>query len=160
MSDVQQEKIGSPHHAAWIVGAGIFLFVVCRIVTLWLLDRSPQSVLENPAIAFSIPMPYSVIMIISSLIVMALCAITYWLIVQRKFWFAWGCTFLIVGAASNLADRIRYGAVMDYLHLPYLSTANIADIIICIGVSVLALTFLCNPHTYDRSTQNRDNSRN
>jgi signal peptidase II len=133
---------------------------VCRVVTLWLLDRSPQSVLENPAIAFSIPMPYSVIMIIWSLIVVALCAICFWLIAQKKFWLATGCMLLVAGAASNLADRIRYGAVMDYLHLPYLSTANIADIIICIGVSVLALTFLCNPHTYDRSTQNRDHRRN
>ncbi|MFH0923858.1 MAG: signal peptidase II [Candidatus Falkowbacteria bacterium] len=47
--------------------------------------------------------------------------------------------FLIVlGAASNLFDRLKYGFVIDYFDLKYFTVFNLADIIIVSSVIFLA----------------------
>ena len=44
-------------------------------------------------------------------------------------------SFIILGAVSNLLDRITYGFVVDYIQTPlYWWVFNIADIMITIGV--------------------------
>ena len=54
--------------------------------------------------------------------------------------------FIVGGALGNLIDRIRYGAVIDFLdfhiggaHWP---AFNIADIFICVGVGLYILNWL------------------
>jgi signal peptidase II len=44
---------------------------------------------------------------------------------------------LLGGALGNIVDRIREGAVIDYLKLPYWPAFNVADASITIGVVVL-----------------------
>ena len=43
------------------------------------------------------------------------------------------------GALGNLADRIRDGAVIDYVDLPLWPTFNLADVAITVGVALLIL---------------------
>ena len=47
---------------------------------------------------------------------------------------------LIAGAAGNLIDRARDGAVTDFVDLPWWPAFNVADI--CITVGVLALLYV------------------
>lgn len=62
-------------------------------------------------------------------------------------------SFIIAGALGNLFDRIRYGAVIDFLDF-YIGTYhwpafNFADIFICIGVFLLIffnLSFMKKNH--------------
>ena len=55
-------------------------------------------------------------------------------------------SFLAGGGASNIIDRVKHGAVTDFidLHLAgwHWPTFNVADISIALGVSLLFLTFL------------------
>ncbi|HWC26203.1 MAG TPA: signal peptidase II [Solirubrobacteraceae bacterium] len=44
---------------------------------------------------------------------------------------------LLGGALGNVADRIREGAVVDFLKLPYWPAFNVADASITIGVVIL-----------------------
>jgi signal peptidase II len=44
---------------------------------------------------------------------------------------------LIGGALGNLADRVRDGAVIDYIDLPLWPTFNLADVAIVAGVLLL-----------------------
>jgi len=44
---------------------------------------------------------------------------------------------LLGGALGNIVDRIREGAVIDFLKLPYWPAFNVADASITIGVVVL-----------------------
>lgn len=44
---------------------------------------------------------------------------------------------LLLGAWSNWWDRIVYGMVIDFIHVPWWSTFNLADVYIFIGVSLL-----------------------
>jgi signal peptidase II len=46
---------------------------------------------------------------------------------------------LIGGALGNLADRVRDGAVTDFIHLPLWPTFNLADVAIVAGVVLLLL---------------------
>lgn len=55
-------------------------------------------------------------------------------------WVAFG--LIAGGAIGNLADRIRLGAVTDFIDLPHWPNFNLADISITAGVLVLAFIFL------------------
>jgi signal peptidase II len=52
-------------------------------------------------------------------------------------WIAAG--LLVGGALGNLADRVREGAVIDFIELPAWPTFNLADVAIVAGVAVLLL---------------------
>jgi signal peptidase II len=59
--------------------------------------------------------------------------------------FAWSVPLVASGALGNLLDRIRYGYVVDFIHVHYepwdfdYPTFNVADITITIGVILLVL---------------------
>jgi signal peptidase II len=59
------------------------------------------------------------------------------------FWL--GVGLLTGGACGNLADRIRAGAVTDFLDPPLWPAFNLADVAITAGVIVIALTALAHP---------------
>lgn len=58
-------------------------------------------------------------------------------------WVAVG--LLTGGALGNLADRIRAGAVIDYIDLPHWPPFNLADTAITLGVLLLAVAYLREP---------------
>jgi len=55
----------------------------------------------------------------------------------RLIWLPAG--LLIGGALGNLADRVRDGAVIDFIDLPLWATFNLADVAIVTGVALLVL---------------------
>ena len=53
-------------------------------------------------------------------------------------WLVWlPAALLIGGALGNLADRVRDGAVTDFISLPLWPTFNLADLAIVVGVLLL-----------------------
>jgi signal peptidase II len=55
----------------------------------------------------------------------------------------WVATGLLAGGAvGNLADRIRLGAVTDFIELPHWPPFNLADMAISAGVTLLVLIYL------------------
>ena len=55
-------------------------------------------------------------------------------------WMVWlPAALLIGGALGNLADRVRDGAVTDFISLPLWPTFNLADVAITVGVLLLLL---------------------
>jgi signal peptidase II len=59
---------------------------------------------------------------------------------RRGMWVAVG--LVAGGAFGNLADRIRAGAVTDFIDLPGWPAFNLADVAITAGVALLALALL------------------
>ena len=57
-------------------------------------------------------------------------------------WLWLGVGLLTGGALGNLADRIRDGAVTDFLDPPLWPAFNVADVAITVGVIVIALSAL------------------
>ncbi len=59
---------------------------------------------------------------------------------NRAGWLIWlPAALLIGGALGNLADRVRDGAVTDFIDLPLWPTFNLADVAIVAGVLLLLL---------------------
>jgi signal peptidase II len=58
---------------------------------------------------------------------------------------AWLPTGLLLGGAlGNVIDRVRDGAVTDFIKLPHWPAFNVADIAITVGV--LSLVFVLDGH--------------
>jgi signal peptidase II len=56
----------------------------------------------------------------------------------RAGWQVWlPAALLLGGALGNLADRVRDGAVIDFIDLPLWPTFNLADLAITVGVLLL-----------------------
>jgi len=92
---------------------------------------------ENYNIAFSLPVGG---LILVGLIILIILILIYFLInlVKKNQHYLAGLLFvLIIGAASNLLDRFKYGYVVDYLDLKYFTVFNIADVMIVCSVGVL-----------------------
>ncbi len=54
--------------------------------------------------------------------------------------------FILAGAFSNIFDRLRYGCVIDFINLKFWPIFNLADIFICLGVSLLIVRFSTTDH--------------
>ncbi|HKM16724.1 MAG: signal peptidase II [Firmicutes bacterium] len=66
-------------------------------------------------------------------------------LIKRQSWYVrWGVTLAIGGAIGNLIDRIRIGAVIDFIDVTFFSIFNLADISIVAGVALLFLEVLIN----------------
>jgi signal peptidase II len=71
----------------------------------------------------------------------ALCGLVVFFVLhadRRAIWLATG--LLLGGALGNVIDRIRDGAVTDFLKLPHWPAFNVADIAITAGVVALVLS--------------------
>ena len=71
-------------------------------------------------------------------------AVIIWAAKRQEFWFSIGAGFVIGGAIGNVIDRIRYGAVADFLNMsccginnPFVF--NVADIAIFAGAALLIM---------------------
>lgn len=62
---------------------------------------------------------------------------------QSKF-VRWGVTLAIGGTIGNLIDRIRIGAVIDFIDTPIFPIFNAADITIVAGVALLFWEVIIN----------------
>ena len=51
--------------------------------------------------------------------------------------YRWGLGLLLGGALGNLVDRIRFGAVVDFIDVPWWPTFNLADVAIVAGVTLV-----------------------
>jgi len=76
-------------------------------------------------------------------LVAALCGLIVFFVLhgeRRGIWLATG--LLLGGALGNIIDRVRDGAVTDFVKLPHWPAFNVADIAITVGVVVVALSAL------------------
>jgi len=105
----------------------------------------------NPGTSFSLfrNLGESAPLIIIILTGVIIGAIGYHLFMRTKLGYEkWALSLIVGGALGNLIDRIRFGAVIDFLdfhvrgwHWP---AFNIADIFITIGVMVLVIWWIIN----------------
>jgi signal peptidase II len=96
---------------------------------------------HNTGIAFGIAGGGGAAVIVSTLAALSLIVYLFWRDPGRPWmWVAVG--LLAGGALGNLADRVREGAVTDFIDLPLWPPFNIADMAITGGVALLAFLYL------------------
>lgn|SRR6185369_4402483 len=81
--------------------------------------------------AFSLSLPSSLIIFFS--ISVLLLFFFFWLGEdERSLSFAW--IILMAAGASNLLERIFFGCVYDYIHVPYFTSFNAADAFLTVSI--------------------------
>lgn len=84
---------------------------------------------------FSLPRLLMVTMIIALMVVLL------WIVVQEYVqghrWHVAALSFMLIGAFSNLWDRLQHGFVIDFIRVPFWSVFNFADMYIVGGAVVL-----------------------
>jgi len=140
-------KVGTKTTA--LLAAVVFLVAVDRLLKAWVISLKPEINLmgdwfrlvlaKNQGIAFSLPLFGQWLNIIIILIIIAL--IYFFVLNIKKAAYFMSVLYLaiILGASSNLYDRLKYGHVIDYFSLKYYSVFNVADIMIIIGIIGLLL---------------------
>jgi signal peptidase II len=94
---------------------------------------------RNTGIAFSLLSGGGPLVVIVAVVALgALLAFFLTHLHRRLVWLPTG--LLLGGAAGNLIDRIRLGAVTDFIKLPHWPAFNVADI--CVTAGVIALVYV------------------
>jgi signal peptidase II len=92
---------------------------------------------RNKGVAFGLGGDISAV-VIGGTIVVLVGLLVFLAARSKRGWPIWlPAALLIGGALGNLADRVRDGAVIDYIDLPLWPTFNLADVAIVAGVLLL-----------------------
>lgn len=94
---------------------------------------------ENYYIAFSLPLTGDILIILVILTITALILFCLYRFNKREYSELTGLVLIILGASSNLYDRIKYSFVIDYLDLKYFTVFNLSDLMIVAGVFLLLI---------------------
>ena len=90
---------------------------------------------ENKGIAFSLPLPADIILLITPLIIFGV--FMYWNKREVKTpLLNYATNLIIFGALSNFLDRMLFGYTIDYIRI-FTGIINLADIVIVLGVALL-----------------------
>lgn len=128
--------------------SGFFLLVIDQILkyiartnsdfTKYIIDPwLGWEYLGNPGIAFSLPIPNFLLIIITPLIILYLVilAIKYY---KKKPLLTLGLILIIFGATSNFIDRVLFSLTIDYIRI-ITSVINLADVVIVAGAILVVL---------------------
>jgi len=148
MKEKYYEKIG------FIIFFGFALFVVDILVKRLLEAKLPEQgvyflgklfglcCVHNENIAFSLPFNQDLLFFVIAIIVFYLIYNLTLYYRDNKVIGIWGSNLIIWGALANLHDRMNYGYVIDYIHLPLWPVFNLADVLVVTGVTMLVLVYV------------------
>ncbi|MDO8669541.1 MAG: signal peptidase II [Candidatus Buchananbacteria bacterium] len=91
----------------------------------------------NPGIAFGLFLNYYLILFLYFVIIAILIYFLVYHYRRKNSLSVMGLAIIILGAFSNLLDRIFFGAVVDYIDLKYYTVFNLADVMIVLGIAIL-----------------------
>jgi len=91
---------------------------------------------SNAGIAFGLMIPRSLLLLVSSVVIISVISFS---LRSHSILVASAGIFISAGALSNFFDRLRYGAVIDYIDIPWFTVLNIADVMITVGATVMVL---------------------
>lgn len=125
----------------------VFVFAADRLLKLWVRSDADGGVsllpgvefryFANPGIAFGIPVPTAPLLIASAAILCAFAWLGLRAVHEKDAGRAAAVLAFLLGAASNLADRLLLGHTVDYLIFFGLSAVNLADGMILAGTLFL-----------------------
>lgn len=136
-----------------IIGsAGLVFFVCDRIIkyllVITILSPSGKGIfnyMQNTGISFGLKL-FQGKNFITILFILIIVLILSYLVVNSMIHKiiprALALWIILLGASSNLLDRLRHGAVIDYIDFKIWPVFNIADIMIVAGVGLLILEIL------------------
>lgn len=119
------------------------LFIIDRLTKYFSFKLPPEGVFVSPnfgfklylndGIAFSLPLAQLATIIISILIIISL---LFFLIknYQLKNNYFVPMALIIIGAVSNVIDRLKFKGVVDFIDLWFIPAFNLSDVYIIVGI--------------------------
>lgn len=136
--------------AALISSCALSLFIADRIFKNYFLQNPQRSgdfivdffgmrFVKNYGISYGLfstqHVAYRIaLIVVVSILIIALIHFLYQAYEEKKIFHVAALLLVIVGAVSNLLDRIFYGFVIDYLDVTFFTIFNLSDVMITIGV--------------------------
>jgi len=108
----------------------------------------------NPGAAFGILADQKILFIVIAVLAIGGVLIGYRQLPPGRILLQLGLGLAVGGAVGNLADRLRYGQVVDFLDFRVWPVFNLADTAIVIGAGLLAWELLRRPD--DRPDKERE----
>lgn len=93
--------------------------------------------IQNPGAAFGLFENQTLFFIAIAAFLLAFLAFAYKELAAQGIWVRYGMSLLAGGAVGNLLDRVRLGAVIDYLDFRIWPIFDLADIGICLGATLI-----------------------
>ena len=119
-----------------------FLFLSALLILIdqfskYLIRQAGGFYICNKGIAWGVHLPSFLILTISSALILYLC----FLVLTSKFKIEtyYPLIFILAGAISNMADRLRLGCIIDFIDLKFWPAFNLADVFIVLGVILLII---------------------
>lgn len=88
---------------------------------------------RNQGIAYSIILPKKALIVVTGIILLALVFLIIRSYKRHELNISFALAMIVVGAFSNLLDRLRYGYVIDMIVLTGWPVFNLADLMITVG---------------------------
>lgn len=127
-----------------------YLFLTFLIIVVDLLSKSVAGlslrVLCNRAMAFGLnPLNWeglesNILAIIVSILVIIY--IGYLFLTERRPLQLFSYALILGGGGANLIDRLLFGCVRDFIHVPFYPSFNLADCAITLGIILIVFSYL------------------
>lgn len=139
---------------AWLSAGAIFFIIdqLLKKISLVNQNKNIQEIIPNILsfnftpnynISFSLPFGGNYLSLIIILIIIALFLVAFSKKTNNNESLA--LNLIIIGAVSNLIDRLQYGYVVDYLDLRWFTVFNLADVMISLSTIYLIIITLKKP---------------
>jgi len=127
----------------------VLIFVLDRWTKAWALNTLSEkrvlipgvlelSLVHNSRVLFVVDWPVWFIIVLIVVIMMAVVAVVLNALKRKANVTVVGWGLVLIGAYSNVLDRVQLSAVTDFIAVPFWSVFNIADISIVFGVCIVA----------------------
>ncbi len=135
-----------------IISLSFTLFFIESLIKYYLINKIPKEgfylfgnflqigYFPNQNIAFGLPLPQTLIIILVIIILVILSFFWWSSLTKNKLWQLLAVSLIILGALSNLIDRLIFGHVIDYLNIFIWPVFNLADVMIVIGVGIYIIS--------------------
>lgn len=129
----------------FVFTCGLVFFILDRIIKYLFINNLVSnnfllSYTENSGISFGLQLPGVFLTLFYIIITLIFITLIVWLIkswAHSKRLEASMVWLVILGSASNIIDRLKFGFVVDYINLHFWPVFNIGDIMIMAGVIIL-----------------------
>ena len=130
-----------------VVALTVLFFIFDRLLKIRARDAGEGII--NSGIAFSIPLPSVITILLTAGIIIYLVTLLLKHAIKKQTLHVVALVTLLTGALSNLIDRLLYKGVIDYIQPgSFLPSFNIADILISVGIFLwLTLELKSNKRT-------------
>lgn len=139
----------------WIIGTALFLDQFSKLCILETMDLGESvpvfgsffklTYIQNPGMVFGLRLGGPYISIFLAAFALILVVILLWQLPKTEHLTTAGLALVLGGAVGNLVDRLRYGAVIDFLDFGFGDfrwwVFNLADVWVTTGTGLMILSY-------------------